>query len=106
MNGPSHASIVNPQRDLFSNAEQTELSDLLCDWLEDATKQRGKSPLAALYFLVSFTWGWARRCAWSTETLTNYAGTAWQTNKRVANERPRKRVGDGWIPELPDTRKG
>lgn len=97
MKGPSSASIVNPQTDLFTDAEQTELANLLNDWLEGAVGQRGKSPLAALYFLVSFVWGWARRCAWSTETLTNYAATAWQTNKRVSNERPRRRVGkDGW----------
>ena len=96
MNGPSVASIVNPKTDLFNASEQTELANLLNDWLEDATRQRGKSPLAALYFLVSFTWGWARRCAWSTETLTNYAGRAWETNRRAANEQPRERVGDGW----------
>lgn len=98
MNGPSVASIVNPKTDLFDVREQNELADLLNDWLEDAVAQRGKSPLAALYFLISFTWGWARRCAWSTETLTHYAGTAWATNRRVANEQPRTRVGNGWIP--------
>jgi hypothetical protein len=84
---------------LFSDAEQRELAELLNDWCEDAVRQRGKSPLAALYFLVSFTWGWARRCAWSTEALTNYAATAWQTNKRVSNEQPRQRVGNGWVPK-------
>lgn len=99
MNGPSNASIVNPQTDVFNEREQAELADLLNDWLEGAIGARGKSPLAALYFLVSFTWGWARRCAWSTTTLMNYAGRSWEANRRVSNEQPRKRVGSGWVPD-------
>jgi hypothetical protein len=84
------AKLVLSPHDVLNELEQAELRAILIRELERYLASKGKSNTAGLYFLVAFTWGWARRVAWSTEQLRNYAGHAWEVCKRVSNEGPRK----------------
>jgi len=86
----SGAQQVLSPHDVLNGLEQSELSAIMIRELERYLVGKGKSNTAGLYFLVSFTWGWARRVAWPTEKLRNYAGHAWEVCKRVSNEGPRK----------------
>jgi hypothetical protein len=82
-----NAHIVTPPSDLMTPIEQDLLLHQVNDDLEAFMKASGKSPIAVLYFLVSFTWGWARRCRWSTNQLAEYSIKAWETNRRAHNEK-------------------
>lgn len=73
--------------DVLSIDQQTKLADAMIEGLASNLRAMGKSDLAGLYFLVSFTWGWARRCKWGTDALLAYAHEAWAQTRRAHNER-------------------
>lgn len=61
---------------MLSPEQQRKLTDRVASLLE----RSGASHLDVLYFLVSFTWGWARRIGWPTRSLASYALKAWEIN--------------------------
>lgn len=68
---------------LLNNEQQTRLSNELSDWLEQTCHEEGCSPLAMLFFLLSYVWGWAWRCGWKTPELASYSLRAWEACDRA-----------------------
>jgi hypothetical protein len=91
----SAQQVISP-RDVLDEREQAELRAILMRELNGYLLGKQKSNLAGLYFLVAFTWGWARRVAWSTEELTNFATMAWQKIKRVSPGGERLPAREPW----------
>jgi hypothetical protein len=85
--GAAH-QVIRPV-DVMTNVEQERLTTDLLAALEKGLRAAGKSDLAGLYFLLSFVWGWARRCRWPTSRLITYACTAWERTKQAHNEQTR-----------------
>lgn len=82
----SGASHVTSPHDVLSGEQQDQLRAIITRELERFLAMRGKSNTAGFYFLVSFTWGWGRRVAWTTEQMKSYADRAWDKCRDVTNE--------------------
>lgn len=87
------AEQIAQPHELMTDAEQSQLSMQIVGIVETFLRARGKSDRAALGFLLSFVWGWARRCRYSTQELVNRADMAWGACERVNDIRQRGNRG-------------
>lgn len=61
---------------------QQQLSDKILGELQTFQARHQLEPRQALYWLVSFTWGYAKRLGWDTRELASYALQAWEACER------------------------
>jgi len=66
------------ERANMTRDKQMRLQNRICTLLE----RSGATPVDILAFLVSFTWGWARRIGWKSPQLIRYCMTAFETNDK------------------------
>lgn len=66
------------ERELMGADEQETLTQSLNLLFKRFRDKHNISPIGILYFLVSYTWGWARGCGWNSRYLNDYSQRAYE----------------------------
>lgn len=71
--------IPEGKSDLMSGAQQVRLTNRLGAVLEEFRTSERLSPFAILYFLIAYTWGYARACQWNTNSLKDFSARMYES---------------------------
>lgn len=77
----------------MTQRQQLTLGTKLNRDLREFMTREHLSPLAMMYFLVSFLWGWAKACQWKSPALLRYASEAFSACERAEAQETIFKVG-------------